>query len=385
MTESAVHGWAILPDEDSPRQVHIHLADGLITRIDQHPSDVDPPTDRPVSTVIPGLIDIHTHGAAGVQFIDARPGDMQRLCKFYAAHGVTAFLATIGGSHQHIEAGIRAVRDHIASDTEPAALCLGIHLEGPFLNAAQPGAFRPETIVPPNVNLLNHYADLAGNALKMMTLAPEVEGAEAVIKAARIRNIRCAAGHSSADARQMKEGIEAGVTSVTHMFNAMTPMHHRNPGIQGIAMTDSRLIAEVIADGVHVDPISLRVLTLTKGVDGIALVTDSIGATGLPDGNYNFEEQEVFVNGGAARLTDGTLAGSTLTMENAVNNFSKYANIPWKHAVRAATQVPAKFMSLSDSKGHISPGMDADLVSINIDGTVDWTIVGGTMVYKRSK
>ncbi|MEO6123936.1 MAG: N-acetylglucosamine-6-phosphate deacetylase [Ilumatobacteraceae bacterium] len=334
--------------------------------------------------VAAGLIDIHTHGAVGVQAIDGDPEGLTRLAAFYAGHGVTGFLGTIGGSREHIELGLVGLTDLIERGADIAgARCFGVHLEGPFISRCCPGAFRLDSIVAPDLATFEHYLRLANGALKLMTVAPEVDGQHDLIRSALAHGVVCSAGHSSATDVQTVEAIELGVTSLTHMFNAMPALHHRQPGIVGVGLTDSRLTAELIADGVHVHPTMVRLLTLAKGWEGIALITDSIAAAGLADGAYDFEEQQIVVHNGEARLADGTLAGSTLTLDRAVANFASFADVPWHQALASASLVPARLLGLADRKGSVAVGLDADLVGFDADREVSWTVVGGRAVFDR--
>ena len=187
----------------------------------------------------------------------------------------------------------------------------------------------------------------------------------------------CSAGHSVASAEQATRAVDAGVRSVTHLFNGMAPFHHREPGLVGVALTDRRLVCEVIADGVHVHPAAVRLVAQAKGVSGIALVSDSISATGLPDGEYELEEQHVTVADGSVRLDDGTLAGSTLTLDRAVANLARWADVPFEEAVRSATEVPARLLGLDADHGTIAIGRVADLAAFDRGHRLLWTMVGG--------
>jgi N-acetylglucosamine-6-phosphate deacetylase len=340
--------------------------------------------DASAAVVVPGYLDIHTHGANGVQVIDGDAGDLERLAEFYAEHGVTGFLATIGGSQRSILHGIAAVRTHLEGPRTTGARCLGIHLEGPFLSPSAIGAFRPSSLRAADPALLEQLIDAAGGHLRLMTIAPDLPGALPLIELATRRGVRCSLGHSVATSEEATAAVDAGASSVTHVFNAMAPLHHRSPGILGVALTDSRLVTEVIADGVHVHPVALRLLAAAKGTSGVVLVTDSIAAAGLTDGSHHFEEQPVVVTAGAARLADGTLAGSTLTMDAAVTNFAEWAGLAWHDAVMCATSVPARVLGLEASKGAIVAGMDADLAAYTSNHQLLWTMVGGSVRYARS-
>jgi N-acetylglucosamine-6-phosphate deacetylase len=331
--------------------------------------------------IAPGLIDIHTHGAVGVQAIDGDAAALSRMAQFYATRGVTGFLGTIGGSNHHIESGLRGLGALMAADGPTGATCLGVHLEGPFISRCCPGAFRPESIVTPDLATFQRYVAIADGALALITIAPEVDGQLDVIRAARALNIVCSAGHSAATEAQMMAAIDHGVGSLTHMFNAMAPLHHREPGIVGVGLTEPSLCTELIADGVHVHPRMARLLVMTKGVRGIALITDSISAAGLPDGEYDAEEQHIHVVDGEARLSDGTLAGSTLTMDVAVRNLAHFGGISWDDALVAATSTPAALLGLHRRKGSVAVGFDADLVGFDDRHEVRWTMVGGDVVH----
>lgn len=343
-------------------------------------------TDASRLTVASGLIDLHTHGANGAQVIDGTPQALARMAAFYARHGVIGFLATIGGSNANIERGLDGVVETLqGGSTRPGAAILGIHLEGPFLSPAKPGAFRPETIVPPDPALLKRYLDRAAGQVRLITLAPEVDGALDLIRLATARGVVCSAGHTQATWEQMMQAAEAGLRHATHTFNAMSVLHHREPGVLGAALCDDRFTAEVIADGIHVHPAMLRLLVRAKRVERAVLITDSIGAAGLPDGEYEYEEQPITVANGSARLADGTLAGSLLTMEQGVANLvaSGAASLP--EALAMGSLNAARVIGLEGHKGSIAPGMDADLIGLDDRLCVCWTMVGGQMVYSLDR
>lgn len=337
--------------------------------------------DLSAATVVPGLLDLHTHGAAGVQIIDGPSADLDRLALFYAEHGVTGFLATVGGSREHLLAAASAVADYLDTPVRRGARCLGIHLEGPFISPQAPGAFRPESILAPDVGFFSELLEAARGHLRLITLAPEEPGALAVIAYARSQGVTCSAGHSVATAEQVLHAVDAGVSGVTHLFNAMAPFHHREPGLIGVALSDDRLVCELVADGVHVHPIAVRLATHAKSVAGIVLVSDSISATGLPDGGYELEEQEVTVADAEARMGDGTLAGSTLTLDRAVANLARWAGLTLIDAARTATEVPAVLVGLELDHGAIAVGRRADLVGFDEEHRLLWTLIGGELYW----
>jgi N-acetylglucosamine-6-phosphate deacetylase len=322
----------------------------------------------------PGLIDLHTHGIAGMQGIDGNPEDYNRMSEHYARHGVTSFLATIDGTQQAIEAGIQAV---LQSQVHGAEI-IGIHLEGPFINPARKGAFPLETIIPPDLELLEHYLDLAQGTIRLITLAPELEHALELVRYARQRGVVCSAGHTQATWEQMMAAIQAGVSHVTHTFNGMAPLNHRDPGILGAALVDDRLTVEVIADGIHIHPAALKLLFRCKPADRVVVISDSIGAAGLPDGVYFFEGQEITIAEHSARLKDGTLAGSVTTLEKELVNLVCLAEQPLAVALRAASQNPATEAGVQNRKGRLAAGMDADLICLEKDTlALQWTMARG--------
>lgn len=377
MPDLAVLAGQAMVDGELTGPVMLDVADGRIAAIG--PPRSGEFLDASDATLVPGLLDVHTHGGAGVQVIDGAAADLDRLAMFYAEHGVTGFLATVGGTRSHILGGVAAVRAHLEGGHRGGARCLGLHLEGPFISPQALGAFRPESVLPADPALFAEILQAAGGHLRLLTIAPEAEGAEAVIDLAVRSGVKCSAGHSVATAEQLLRAVDAGIGSVTHLFNGMAPFHHREPGLIGVALTDPRLVCELIADGIHVAPAAIRLAVRAKGVAGIALVSDSISATGLPDGGYQLEEQQVTVTGGEVRLSDGTLAGSTLTLDLAVDNLARWADVPWEEAVRCATEVPARLLGMAGERGAISVGRDADLAAFGPDHRLLWTMVRGVL------
>jgi N-acetylglucosamine-6-phosphate deacetylase len=323
-----------------------------------------------------GLIDLHTHGIGGDEAMGGAPQGIVRMAENYARHGVTGFLATIGGLKEEIETGIAAT---LAAQPQGAEI-LGIHLEGPFINPQRKGAFPPETIVLPDLTLLDNYLQQAQGFIKLITLAPEMDNALALVRRARQDGVICSAGHTQASWEQMMAAIEAGVSHATHTFNAMPPFNHRDPGVLGVVLTDDRVTAEIIADGIHVHPAIVKLLLRSKPADKVAVVSDSIGAAGLPDGTYHFEGSDIIIANRSARLKDGSLAGSVTSLEKELLNLIRFGGITLGDALRIASHNPAAELGLQNRKGSLAAGCDADVICL--DGqtlALRWTMARGNL------
>jgi N-acetylglucosamine-6-phosphate deacetylase len=278
---------------------------GQLVAVGQEQQVAVPPDSKMIDarmlTVAPGLVDLHTHGGGGSEAIEGTPEALARLAAFYAQHGVTGFLAGVWGTNAQIEAGIDvAVAAMMPGQAPRGAAVLGVYLEGPFINPERRGAFPPDMIVAPDTRLLARYIERANGALRLLTLAPELDGAFDLIRLAAKHSVVCAAGHSAANWEQTMRAVDVGVRHVTHTYNAMNGLHHRDPGLLGAALADDRLSAEVIADGVHVHPTAVRQQAHAKQIDQAVLITDSIAAAGLPNGSHHIGELAVVVANGAA-------------------------------------------------------------------------------------
>jgi N-acetylglucosamine-6-phosphate deacetylase len=360
------------------------VEDDVIASIHQQ-SERDVPKSRRVldledAILMPGFIDMHIHGGAGRDVMDTAPDALPTVERLLYSHGVTSYFPTT------ITAPVDrtlAALDSLASAIERAreneelrATPVGIHMEGPFISHARRGVHPPADLQMPTLALFERLWEASRGTMKILTIAPELEGAREVISEATRLGVCVSMGHSDADLAQARAGVDAGVRHATHTFNAMRPLEHRDPGIIGEALMDERISAEIIADGIHVDPLMVRLFLRVKGAEGAVLVTDATAATGMPNGRYRLGSLEVDVKDGKC-LRDGRLAGSVLTMDKAVRNVVKFANWDLQHAVRLATLNPARATGLPGNAGTLVAGAPADVVALNSAGDVVKTIVRG--------
>jgi N-acetylglucosamine-6-phosphate deacetylase len=366
----------------------LSVEDGIITDVSsrsaqQVPSNV-PFVDFADSVLAPGLIDIHMHGGAGLDVMLATIEDLPRLGTFLATHGVTAYFATtVAAPLDQTCAALERMADAIdAGQVTPAgtrkapqARPVGIHLEGPFLSHKRRGVHPPENLVAPTIDVFERLWQAARGHVRMITMAPEIPGALEVIAEAALRNVCVSIGHSDAEMSFAEAAVNAGARHATHTFNAMRALDHRDPGILGVVLTDDRISADIIADGIHVAPAVVKLFLRAKGVERAVLITDAMAAAGMPDGRYRLGPIEVDVKDGKCTVNGG-LAGSTLTMDRAVRNVTAFAGWSLRDAVRAATLNPARAVGLTQH-GILAPGADANFCVLSPTGEVRKTIVAG--------
>jgi N-acetylglucosamine-6-phosphate deacetylase len=321
--------------------------------------------------LIPGLIDTHVHGGGGAQCNTSDPDEVAAVAAFHASHGTTSLLATtVSAGIEELETSLRAIA---------AAGVLGVHLEGPFLNRRRPGAMDPASFLEPSTRVFHRLS--GSGRLAMMTVAPELPGALEVIAELASRGVVVSLGHSEASYGAARAAARAGACSVTHLFNAMPALHHRRPGLLGAALDGDDLQCELICDGVHVDPVAMRLALAAKGVGGLRLITDAISAAGLGDGDAMLGGTRVTIADGRATLP-GTeaIAGSTLTMDAALANAVHWLGVTVEQAVAMASANSARLLGLDDRKGAIAAGYDADLAVLDEDLRACSTIVAGRWV-----
>lgn len=331
--------------------------------------------------VIPGFIDKHIHGANHSDSMYPTLEDIKNISRTIAMEGVTSYMpTTMTQSEENITKALKNIREYIETENHDGAFVLGTHLEGPFISPKFKGAQPERYIVPCSVEEFMHYQAASGNNIKQVTLAYEENGKD-LCNYLFSQGIVASLGHTNATAVEVLESVKNGVTSATHTYNAMKPLHHREAGTVGGIMLADSIYAELIADLVHVSPEAIRVLCKVKGLDKIILVTDAIESKHLPDGIYNLGGQDVMVKGREARLADGTLAGSTLKMNQAIKNIISVLGISLERAVDLATINPARNLGIDSSKGSIALGKDADFAVIDKDLNVYMAVSKGNIIY----
>ena len=366
----------------------VFLAEGRVTQVSSRDA-LEVPTSAKVldlgdSILVPGFIDMHIHGGAGHDVMepdgDALPAVEQLLHK----HGVTTYFPTTVTAPVDLTlSALERLADAIEQAERNSGLTgrarpVGIHLEGPFISHKRPGVHPPKDLLPPTQEMFDRFWQAARGHVRVMTIAPELDGAKEVIAEATRRGVCVSIGHSDADTKAAQSGIAAGARHATHTFNAMRPLDHREPGILGEVLADDRVSAEIIADGVHVDPLVVELFLRAKGPEASVLVTDATAATGMPDGKYRLGSLEVDVADGKC-MSNGRLAGSVLTLDKAVRNVMKFANWDLQRAVRLATLNAARATGLAAKAGTITPGAAADIVALSSNGEVRQTIVRGQL------
>lgn len=335
--------------------------------------------------VLPGFVDLHVHGGGGADFMHGTAEAARQVARTHARFGTTSLLATtLTASREDTDRAVSAVREVIeAGPDEGEARILGIHLEGPYICAARRGAQPLAFVRPPDADELAHWIALSSGAIQQITLAPELAGAEAVIKLARANGIIVSIGHTDAKAADVLAAIGWGATQATHTFNAMRGLHHREPGTVGAVLAWPEIVCEVIADGVHLDPLIVKLIVAAKGASGAVLITDAIEGAAMPDGEYALGGQTLFVRDGTAAFADGTLAGSVLTMNRAFVNVMGFAGVGACEAARLSSGNAVRQLSVSGRRGEIAPGLAADLVVLHPEtGAVAWTLVGGRVAWR---
>jgi len=359
------------------------VREGKIARVGRPSNTVqaDEVLDAQGRILAPGLIDVHVQGAGGADALDATPEALATIARTCARFGVTSFLATTvyrpGQDNRHLEVAAECTGRNLGG-----AHLLGVHLEGPFISLEKKGMILSTCIMEPSVIAQGDIYALLGGSLKMMTIAPEPPGSADIIKALVDHGTIASFGHSNATYQQAAQGFEAGITHVTHLFNAMPSLHHRAPGPLPAIFERPDVTCQVITDGVHIHPSVLRLAYNALGPGRFVTITDGMQAMGLPDGQYAYNGIEYEAKDGAARYKNGTLIGTALGLNQMLARLIRFTGCPLSTAIETATRNAAAILGLADVKGSISKGKDADLVVLDDDLSVHATIVGGQIVYQ---
>jgi N-acetylglucosamine-6-phosphate deacetylase len=331
----------------------------------------------PECTLVPALFDVHIHGSGGHDVMEATEAALGQIGVFLARRGVGAYLATTVTAP--LDSLLRSLSGLARLMLKPleGARPLGIHLEGPFLSPHKRGAHAENQLLTPSVALFEQMWQAAEGNIRLMTIAPELPGAEATMEHAAKLGVRISLGHSNADTAAAQRGVHAGAVTATHTFNAMRPFDHRDPGLLGEVLTNDALYAEIICDGMHVDPAAVRLWWKAKGAERGLLVTDAMAGTGMPDGRYRLGDLEVRVENGRCVIGENTLAGSTLTLDRGVRNFMEFTGASLGEAVALASRNPARMTGLDGGVGTLAAGRPADIAVLSPANEVVETFLRG--------
>lgn len=345
----------------------------------------EPPSSRVFTHIdatglilLPGFVDLHVHGGGGYEAMDATPEALRAMSRFFARHGVTSYLPTTWtASHDAIMKALRVIQSTISNQSDGATI-IGAHVEGPYISPNRPGAQDPNVIRVANKTEAREL--LETDIIQLLALAPEIEANQWLIEACIQRGITVSAAHTDATYEDIVRATEQGITQITHTFNAMRGLHHREPGVVGAAFMLPELRCEIIADGVHVHPQMVRLVYQMKGAGGMIAITDAVRGAGLPEGTtYEQDGRTVTVQNGSARLEDGILAGSVLTMDAALRNLMQFTGAPLEEIWPCVSLTPAQAIHIDERKGSIAVGKDADLVLLNANLDVVYTFVEGEL------
>lgn len=359
------------------------LKHGIISNIDLEENiqenDIDEIIDGKGQYLSPGFIDIHNHGNSGYDFMDATVEAIDSIGKYHLQNGVTSYLGTVlTQSYENIIKAVKNITNY--ENKKDSSQLLGIHLEGPFFSHSKKGAQPDKFIRDPDVNFIKELIKISDYKLIMVSIAPEKTGALELVRYLKENNVAVSMAHSNATYEEAINGINYGVTISTHLYNGMRSFNHREPGIIGASLTDDRVYCELIYDRIHLHDAAIKLALNAKGTDKIILVSDAMRAAGLKDGEFELGGQKVMVVNGEARLSDGSLAGSTLNLNKAVYNMVKFLNVPLHEAVKMASLSPAKAIGVDGNKGSIEVGKDADMLLFDDNVNISTVIKGGYII-----
>jgi len=373
-----------VPEE--AKTTSILIENGIIAQIGQ----INPPPDCNIldaqgRITAPGFVDVHIQGAGGSDVLDATPEAQKAISQTCARFGTTSFLATTVFKPEQKNQHLTVAAEHVGRDLGGANL-LGIHLEGPFISKQKKGMIQPDCICPPSIQVLDEIMDITNGRLRMMTIAPELPDSTQIIKRLIDSSVIASFGHSSATYEQTIAGFSAGISHVTHLFNAMPSLHHRAPGPLAAIFQTKHVTAQLIPDGVHIHPAVLKLAYEILGPNRTIPITDGMQALGLGDGQFIYNGIEYESKNGAARYQDGTLIGTALGQSQLLKRLTAFTGCSFETAIKTVTQQPAELLGIEDRKGSVAQGKDADLVLLDRDYSVHITIVAGKVVFsKRNK
>lgn len=366
-------------------EMDLLLEDGMIRTMGElKDTECDQVYDAGWKRIVPGFLDIHTHGAMGVDVNGADGEGFEKISRFFASQGTTAWLCSVLTDTKEQTLNSIAQYKGWKGLNHQGAELMGIHLEGPFLASEYKGAMPEHLLLKPDMELLKEYQEAAEGEIRYITVSPEVEGIPEAIPEMKRLGMQVAIGHSGADYDTARRAIMNGAMASTHTGNVMKLLHQHFPAIWGAVLEDDEVYCEVICDGRHLHPGTVRFILKMKGLDRVVAITDSIMAAGLPDGKYKLGVNDVVVTDGDAKLaSDGTRAGSTLTTGQALKNLLEYTGKNLKDIIPLLTENPAKLIGVYGRMGSIEPGKEANLVVLNEDHDVVRTFVQGKECYKR--
>lgn len=362
--------------------VSILIEGPAIRSIGADPRDDTPFVDVGGRIAAPGFIEVHIQGAGGADVLDGTETALSTIATTLARLGTTGFLGTSVVRPDTGNAHLRLMRQNAGKDLGGAVL-LGIHLEGPFINPKKKGGLSPDSIYASSPAALDAIYEATGESLKMMTIAPELPGNLELIHRLVSRGTIAAFAHSEATYEEMRMGLDAGITHVTHIFNAMSPLHHRSPGPVAAIFEHPSVSAQIISDGNHLHPAAVNLVWRNLGPGRCICITDGVQGMGLPDGRYHYNGREYEAKDGAARYLDGTLIGTTMGLASVALRFKEFTGCSLADAIGTVTSAPAKLLGIETAKGSLDIGKDADIVLLDADYSVFCTIIGGKIAYAK--